>query len=594
VDPKHLKLLQKAQLLDRSGNNLAAANAYKEFLDREPGHADTWADYAGMLLLLGKPREAEAACSMALAIDPHHAPAKINQGSLLLRQGRLEDAEIEFRSVLVTEPERMDARLFLAQCLLNKQDLEKARLVLEDAKRLWTANGRYSGLRTNFAELWALFSTALRDKQWLDEAEDACATALQLDPLNFRARANFSSIRMMQGKLDEAEIHIRRLMADHPKDEKARLLWITCLTWKGDSASASREIATVLQREPESFLVHKSVMGPYYSLGLWTEYRAEIERFRRVDSSSAFVDYEESFVDLLSGNMRQGWERFEARLKVPRDLRPQRSFAEPAWNGEPFAGKTLLVWSEQGFGDTFMFVRYLPLVKALGGRVLLETQPALLDVAATCKGVDLVLPQGAPLPPIDLHISLMSLPWIFRTDLASIPDAVPYLAVPKSVPHRHELLEQLAVAQEGTRIGLVWAGSPSHARDIERSLSGRALAPLKALPGVSWFSLQVGGQDAPPLPGLVALEPLLQSFSDTAFALDSLDLLITVDTSVAHLAGALGIPTLLLLTYQPDYRWMLNRHDSPWYPTMRLYRQPAYGDWDSVVQQVLMDLTQDA
>jgi tetratricopeptide (TPR) repeat protein len=594
MNPKHLKLLQTAQKLDLAGKTQEAATAYKEFLDREPGHADTWSDYAGKLLLLGKPMEAKEACATALAIDPHHAPAKINQGSLLLRQGRSDDAEIEFRSVLMAEPQRMDARLFLAQCLLNKHDLEKARLVLEEANRLWTANGRYSGLRSNFAELWAIFSTALREKQQLDQAGDACATALHLDPLNFRARANLGSVRMMQGKLDEADVHFRRLVADHPDDEKARLLWITCLTWQGDSVSAHREITTVVQREPKSFLVHKSVMGPFYSLGLWSEYRAEIERFRKVDPTSAYVDYEESFVDLLSGNMRRGWERFEARLKVPKDLRPQRSFDEAAWNGEPFAGKTLLVWAEQGFGDTFMFVRYLPLVKALGGQVLFETQPALLDVAATCKGVDLVLPQGSPLPPFDLHISLMSLPWIFRTDLTSIPDAVPYLAVPKTVPHRQELLEQLVVGQEGTRIGLVWAGSPNHARDIERSLSGAALAPLEALPGVAWFSLQVGRQDLPPLPGLVPLEPLLQSFSDTAFALDNMDLLITVDTSVAHLAGALGIPTLLLLTHQPDYRWMLDRQDSPWYPTMRLYRQPAYGDWGSVVQQMLIDLTQGA
>ena len=482
MSPKHHKLLQRARELDRNGNNLKAAEAYKKFLDRESGDAGAWSDYAGKLLTLGR----------------------------------------------------------------------------------------------------------------LNEAEEACTTALQLDPINFRAKANLGSIQMMQGNLVEAEVHFRELVAGHPTDEKARLLWITCLTWMGDSASASREIAAVLQREPESFLVHKSVMGPYYSLGLWNEYRAEVERFRGVDSNSAYVDYEASFVDLLFGNLRQGWERFEARLKVSSTLRPQRIFAAPTWNGESFTGKTLLVWAEQGLGDTFMFVRYLPLVKALGGRVLLETQPALTAVAATCKGVDLVISQGVALPPFDLQVSLMSLPWVFQTGLDSIPAEVPYLGVPKAVAHRHELLEKLGAGQGGTRIGLVWAGGPSHARDLERSLPGGALAPLAALPGVSWFSLQVGRQDVPPLPGLVSMEPLLQSFSDTAFALDSMDLLITVDTSVAHLAGAMGIPTLLLLAWQPDYRWLLDRADSPWYPTLRLYRQPAYGDWEGVIQQVVTELTQDA
>jgi tetratricopeptide (TPR) repeat protein len=481
VSPKHHKLLQRARELDRSGNHLKAAVAYKAYLGQEHGDAGTWSDYAGKLLTLGR----------------------------------------------------------------------------------------------------------------LKEAGEACATALRLDPVNFRAKANLGSIQMTQGNLVEAEGHLRQLVADHPKDEKARLLWITCLTWMGDAASASREIAAVLQQEPESFLVHKSVMGPYYSLGLWNEYRAEVERFRGLDSNSAYVDYEASFVDLLFGNLRQGWERFEARLKVPSSLRPQRSFAQPTWNGEPFTGKTLLVWAEQGLGDTFMFVRYLPLVKALGGRVLLETQPALTAVAATCKGVDLVISKGVALPPFDLQISLMSLPWVFQTDLDSIPADVPYLGVPKTVAHRQELLEKLGAGQGGPRIGLVWAGGSSHARDLERSLSGAALAPLAALSGVSWFSLQVGRQDIPPLPGLVSLEPLLQSFSDTALALDSMDLLITVDTSVAHLAGAMGIPTLLLLARQPDYRWMLDRLDSPWYPTLRLYRQPAYGDWGGVIQQVITDLTQE-
>ena len=215
-------------------------------------------------------------------------------------------------------------------------------------------------------------------------------------------------------------------------------------------------------------------------------------------------------------------------------------------------------------------------------------------MAATCKGVDFVIPKGAPLPPFDLQSSLLSLPRIFRTELGTIPAEVPYLDVPGEVPHRQAILECLTLAQEHTRIGLVWAGTPGHGRDFERSLPATSLAPLAALPGVSWFSFQLGRQEVPPLPDLTSLAPLLRNFSDTAYGLSGMDLLITVDTSVAHLAGALGIPTLLLLSFQPDFRWMLDRDDSPWYPTLRLYRQPAYGDWGAVVQQVVDDLTQDA
>ena len=295
----------------------------------------------------------------------------------------------------------------------------------------------------------------------------------------------------------------------------------------------------------------------------------------------------------MFGNMPVGWERYEARLKVPGELRLQeRGFAQPAWQGEPFHGKTLLLWAEQGLGDALMFIRYLPLVKALGGRVFLETWPTLMGVAATCAGVDSLVPKGAPAPQFDLQASLLSLPWIFRTDLSSIPAEVPYLNVPDDVPHRQPLLERLASASESTRIGLVWAGSPGHVRDFERSVPVAALAPLAALSGVTWFSFQLGKLEIPLLPNLISLAPFLKNFSDTAYALSGMDLLITVDTAVAHLAGALGIPTLLLLSFQPDFRWLLDRNDSPWYPTVRLYRQSAYGDWGSVIQQVLQELTE--
>ena len=198
------------------------------------------------------------------------------------------------------------------------------------------------------------------------------------------------------------------------------------------------------------------------------------------------------------------------------------------------------------------------------------------------------------MPPFDLQASLLSLPWIFRTDLSSIPAMVPYLNVPEEIPNRKALLERLAGTQGYTRIGLVWAGRPEHGRDFERSLPASALAPLAALSEVAWFSFQLGRPEVPALPNLFSLAPFLSDFSDTAYALSGMDLLITVDTSVAHLAGALGIPTLLLLPFQPDFRWMLRREDSPWYPTLRLYRQPAYGDWESVIRQVVSDLTQNS
>jgi len=215
-------------------------------------------------------------------------------------------------------------------------------------------------------------------------------------------------------------------------------------------------------------------------------------------------------------------------------------------------------------------------------------------VAATCPGVDQVIPYGEPLPPFDLQASLMSLPAILGTTLEGIPAAIPYLDVPAQVPNREPIARILAATHGLPRLGLVWAGNASNPYDPLRSIPAAALAPLAALPGVAWHSFQPGLATPPPFERIIPLGPLLSTFSDTAYALSAMDLVVTVDTAVAHLAGALGIPTFLLLPFQPDFRWLQERDDSPWYPTLRLYRQPAYGNWEPVIQQVVADLTQES
>ena len=327
----------------------------------------------------------------------------------------------------------------------------------------------------------------------------------------------------------------------------------------------------------------------YIWQGDWVELRRDMERQLDVFSGPE-AEYERSHLQLLFGEMPQGWIHFESRLLVPGRIKPPRNFKEPRWNGEPFPGGTLLVHYEQGFGDTLMFLRYLPLVKARGGRVILMVQPLLVDVAATCQGADCVVPDGLEVPPFDLQVSLMSLPSVFRTGMATIPSEVPYLDVPSRVPNRARISEVLALLEQGTRIGIVWAGNPNHKQDAARSIPAEAFRPLGGLPNVFWHSFQLDRSELPPLRNLVPMAPLLGSFADTAYALSGMDLVITVDTALAHLAGAMGIPTLLLLPFHPDFRWMLHREDSPWYPTLKIYRQPSPGDWASVVQRVLMDL----
>ncbi|MDR3684471.1 MAG: tetratricopeptide repeat protein [Geothrix sp.] len=371
-----------------------------------------------------------------------------------------------------------------------------------------------------------------------------------------------------------------------------QLVLAGCLLEQGDLGGARAALEQVLAWDPGHLVAHETLVQVH--LGAGDPARAHKEQTRRAlfldGRSGPAADCVWAHATLLYGEMPLGWDLYEARLAAPGLTMPERHFTHPRWNGESFPGKTLLLHYEQGLGDTLMFVRFAPRVKALGGRVLLAAQRPLADLVATCPGIDEVIPKGGPVPPFDCHFPLLSLPWLFRTELASIPAEVPYLRVPPHVPNRQALCERLALGAGRLRVGLAWKGSSDHPRDAQRSVPPACLTPLAKLPGVAWYSFQREGGLPEPFPGILALGPLLSTFSDTAFALEAMDLLITVDTAVAHLAGALGIPTLLLVTNIPDWRWLMDRDDSPWYPTLRIYRQPLPGDWDSVVQHVLADL----
>jgi hypothetical protein len=369
---------------------------------------------------------------------------------------------------------------------------------------------------------------------------------------------------------------------------------IQAKTWihQGDLASARSALEKVLEGNPghaaaSGMLIEVHLLAGNPGLAHQEEIRQALF-VRGITGPNA--DCYRAHAALLYGDMPKGWDLYESRLLVPGLTMPERHFTHPRWDGKPFPGKTLLLHYEQGLGDTLMFVRFASQVKALGGTVILAAQKSLAELVATCEGIDVVVPRGSPPPPFDLHFPLLSLPWLLRTDLTSIPDEIPYLRVPVQVPNRQRIAGVLAASEGMIRVGLVWQGSPDHPRDSERSIPSASLLPLDALPGVVWYSFQREEVLEVPFPDILPLGHLMSNFSDTAYALSAMDLVITVDTATAHLAGALGVPTLLLVTSVPDWRWMMNRDDSPWYPSLRLYRQPKPGDWDAVVQSVLSDL----
>jgi hypothetical protein len=263
------------------------------------------------------------------------------------------------------------------------------------------------------------------------------------------------------------------------------------------------------------------------------------------------------------------------------------------WDGSDLHGRTILLWTEQGLGDSIQFVRYAPLVAARGGRVLLHVPESLAALLAACPGVGRVVTEDEPLPDFDCHAPLMSLPLLLGTTLESIPAAVPYLSAD---PARIERWRRELDGVAGLKVGVAWQGNPAHKKDRQRSFPLTRFEPIARISGVRLFSLQKGF-GAEQLEGGVSfpiteLGSRLLDLTDTAAVLANLDLLICPDTSPAHLAGALGVPVWVALPFACDWRWLADREDSPWYPTLRLYRQERQGDWDPVFERITSDLAQ--
>ena len=395
---------------------------------------------------------------------------------------------------------------------------------------------------------------------------------------------------------------------------------------QGSYADALKNLVSALELEPHNPIVYNNLGVCYFSLD---QFESAIQSYlRAISLDPSYVEahnnlgnalvklfqheealksydhalaldpgYVEAYWNkalalLQLGWYSEGWVLHESRWAKPSFQPIVRNFPQPIWDGSfSIAGKTLLLHAEQGLGDTLQFVRYVELVKALGARIVLEVQAPLVPLFDELFAVEALVKQGGPLPPFDCHCPLMSLPLAFQTTLTSVPSAVPYLK--PSFNRERFWAEKLGPILE-LRVGLVWSGDPRHQNDKHRSIS---LAELSAsLPsGFEYVSLQseIRDSDRQALDDcdrLVHFGPELKDFSETAALCAQMDVVICVDTSVAHLSGAMGKPTFLLLPYNPDWRWLLERTDSSWYPTMHLYRQTQLGIWQSALENVSADL----
>ncbi|WP_320174714.1 tetratricopeptide repeat-containing glycosyltransferase family protein [Maridesulfovibrio sp.] len=421
-----------------------------------------------------------------------------------------------------------------------------------------------------------------------DEAVSLYSMALSLLPDDPVLLGNLGVALRAQDKFKAAEACYRRAIAVKP-----------------DSPGAWSNLGNVLRRLgqlKESVACHRRAIeldrkfiDAYYNLGLVLQDLGKLdESIRLFNHCLNFkpddhrINWDKSLALLSKGDFINGFELYEYRWKR-KELLP-RHFRQPLWDGSPLNGKRIFIYHEQGFGDTLNFCRYLPLVAEAGGKVVFECQPELVSLLEGIDGIEKIVSGGDKLPEFDVQTPLISLPRILKHDLKSIPRECPYLAAPAQAGFPVHV-------PEGTKfkIGIVWAGKPTHKNDHNRSVSIENFMLFAGIPGVSIYSLQKGPEtkQREEFGCGVLVRDLgngCEDFADTAKVMGQLDLIITVDTSVAHLAGALNIPVWVAIPYNPDWRWMRKRKDSPWYPSMTLFRQKSPGDWSIVFNNMLAAL----
>jgi hypothetical protein len=495
-----------------------------------------------------------------------------------LERGDLDGAERLCKRILGQAAADFDALQWLGLINLQRRHVTEALHLLEAALRVNPAS----------ADVLSNFGLALQAAKRHDEAIASYRRALQLVPGHPEILCNLGNACLELGRLDEA-------LASYDEVLKSRADHVGCLVNRGnvrlklnqpEAALANYDAALAAMPCHPQILTNRG--HALRRLDRPAEALADLAAAMAAAPDFAEAHFEAAMAHLALGDFASGWKQYEWRWKTGAFAWRRRSFRASPWvDDQPVAGKTILLHAEQGFGDTIQFIRYAPLLVRQGANVICEVQPPLLALLSGLEGITFVA-AGAPLPVFDLHCPLMSLPLAFGTQPATVPDAAPYLQVPRE---RQRYWQARLPSAARPRVGLVWSGSPTHHNDRNRSIPLARLARLITETDVTWISLQteVRASDAETLrtlPGLVQLGGELRDFADTAAVIADLDAVVSVDTSVAHLAGALGQRTMILLPHAADFRWMRSCGDSAWYPTATLLRQCAFGDWDSVIERL--------
>lgn len=443
------------------------------------------------------------------------------------------------------------------------------------------------------ANAWCFLAMSCHDQGRYEEAVTAYQSALQFRPKFPVALSNLGNTYKAMGRLDEAVGSCQAALRLKPDYHTAYNNLGVALVAQGKLVEAAECFENALKYAPQDAVAHANLSAALVRQGRLDEARHNSEQALRINPAYAEAHKNQAIVWLLQGDFERGWNEYEWRWKAPGSSMPV--FPQPPWEGESLRGKSILLHAEQGLGDTIHFIRYAPLLQQQGARVIVQSQKGLIPLLRSCPGIDMLQEQGAIPPAYDVHAPLMSLPRIVGTRIDSIPANVPYL---KAEPARIERWRAETARLQGFKVGLAWQGSPANQADRQRSIKLETFAPLAALPGVTLVSLQkgVGSEQVSQLRDRMQVIDYSDTldvdgaFLDSAALMQNLDLVIAADTAVAHLAGALGIPVWIALNYAPDWRWLLQRSDSPWYPSARLFRQTKLGDWEPVFQLMATEL----
>ncbi len=539
------------------GKYKEAVAAYQKAVSIKPDYTEA---YHNMAIALQSQHQYAAAvekCKQAVSIKPDYAEAYNTMGFSLEKQQQFTEAITNYKKAIQFKADFAEAYNHLGVVLNTQERTSEAIEYYKQALHL----------DPNYAEVYNNMGIALKAKEQFTEAILCFEEAIKLEP-------DFA----------EAYYNLANSLRDETRCTEAIENYRQAVRLKPDYAEAYNHLGVVLNAQ-----------GGYVEN---IENYEAIENYRRalqLNPDFAEAHWNLSLVLLRTGRLAEGWKEYQWRRNTKLDISTYpHSFEAPQWDGSGFKNKRLFVHYEQGLGDTIHFVRYLPMVKARGGTVILEVRKPLYRLFQCFPGIDELVEASFDKKPdvmFDYHISLMDLPNIFATNLDTIPADIPYIhCCPTKAEHWRKKL-----TGPDLKVGIVWAGSPSHGNDQNRSCVMKHFAPLTNIDGVRLYGLQKGetAEQVEELAEEITIKNLgieFEDFTDTGAVIENLDLVISVDTSVLHLVGAMGKPVWALLPFAPDWRWMLNRQDSPWYPTMKLFRQKNWGQWEPVFQEVAEEL----